>query len=269
MQHTCCPDYERDLMAPHHRRIVVLGFVSWMIVGSAAVLAAWEPRAARVADNVYALIGETGPRTVENFALNANLGFIVTDEGVILVDSGALRQFGPVIEGIVARLTEQPIRWVINLGAQDHRWLGNGYFAERGAEIIALECTVQTQLAYAESHRVRLQELFGDAIDDVKPMTAPSPIAADRAELTLGGVRLDLLWLGDAHYRGDALLWLPETGVLFAGDLVFMDRMLGIWPHSDIRGWRATFHAMAALEPTLVVPGHGDPGDLAKAWTRT
>lgn len=265
MQHRHLSSDERDLVASGHRWITLLGGVLWLGLGSAAALSAWEPRTERVADEVYVLIGATGPRTVENFALNANLGFIVTDDAVILVDSGALDQFGPVIERIVAQVTDQPIRWVVNLGAQDHRWLGNAYFAARGAEIIALQRTTRTQRAYAESHLKRLRDLFGDLVDATEPMTAPAPLVTDRAELTLGGVRLDLLWLGDAHYRGDALLWLPETGVLFAGDLVFMDRVLGIWPHSDILAWRETFHAMAALAPTVVVPGHGDPGDLAKA----
>lgn len=227
--------------------------------------AAWEPRTEQVAANIYALIGETGARTADNFALNANLGFIVTDEGVVLVDSGALSQFGPVIDRLVGRVTDRPIRGVINLGAQDHRWLGNAYFAARGAEIIALERTVRTQRTYADSHLNRLREVLGDAIAGTEPLTAPAPIAADRAVLKLGGVRLELIWLGDAHYPGDAVLWLPEQGVLFAGDLVFMDRMLGIWPHSDVEGWRDAFQAMEALNPSVIVPGHGDPGDLSKA----
>lgn len=225
---------------------------------------AWEMQTQAVAEDVYALVGPTENRTYDNYAINANLGFIVTPEGVVLVDSGATVQSGPLIEQAVAAVTEQPIRWVVNLGSQDHRWLGNAYFAERGARIIALARTVETQRAYVDSHLVRLRETLGDRLEGTVPLTAPEPIEADRAALDLGGVRMDLLWLGDAHYVGDALLWLPESRVLFAGDLVYLDRILGVWPHSRIRAWRDTFHAMEALEPKVVVPGHGNPADLAK-----
>ncbi|NCC30107.1 MAG: MBL fold metallo-hydrolase [Gammaproteobacteria bacterium] len=170
-----------------------------------------------------------------------------------------------MIEQAIAAVTEQPIRWVVNLGSQDHRWLGNAYFAERGARFIALARTVETQRAYIDSHLVRLHETLGDRLEGTVPLTAPEPIEADRAALDLGGMRMELLWLGDAHYIGDAILWLPESGVLFAGDLVYLDRILGVWPHSRIRAWRDTFQAMEALEPKVVVPGHGNPADLAKA----
>jgi glyoxylase-like metal-dependent hydrolase (beta-lactamase superfamily II) len=223
------------------------------------------PRTLEVADGVYAVVGATGGRTYDNYALNANLGFVVTEAGVVLIDSGAVYAFGPLIEQAVAKLTEQPIRWVVNLGSQDHRWLGNGYFAERGAEIIALARTVETQQAYAASHLQRLRQVLEDRVEGTEPLTAPKPIAADRAALEIGGVAMELIWLGDAHYRGDAVLWLPDTGVLFAGDLVYLDRILGVWPHSAIRDWRDSFQAMEALSPRLIVPGHGEPADLAKA----
>ncbi len=230
-----------------------------------APAAPMDLRVTEVANGIYALVGPTENRTYDNYAINANLGFIVTPEGVVLVDSGATVQSGPLIEQAIATVTEQPIRWVVNLGSQDHRWLGNAYFAERGARIVALARTVENQRAYADSHLVRLRETLGDRLEGTVPLSAPEPIKADRAALDLGGVRMELLWLGDAHYFGDALLWLPESGVLFAGDLVFMDRILGVWPHSPIRAWRDTFHAMEALQPKVIVPGHGNPADLASA----
>lgn len=231
----------------------------------AAPVGAWEMATVPVAERVYALIGPLEGRTPENLALNANLGFIVTDAGVVLVDSGATAKSGSLIEQAVAAVTDQPIRWVVNLGSQDHRWLGNGYFAERGARLIALRRTVETQRTLPESHLAWLRETIGDAVDGTVPMTAPEPLVGDRETLELGGTRMELLWLGDAHYRGDALLWLPESGVLFSGDLVFMDRMLGVWPYSPVRDWRDSFQAMTALAPKIIVPGHGTPGDLAKA----
>jgi glyoxylase-like metal-dependent hydrolase (beta-lactamase superfamily II) len=141
-----------------------------------APAAALDLQVTEVANGIYALVGPTGNRTYDNDAINANLGFIVTPEGVVLVDSGATVQSGPLIEQAIAAVTEQPIRWVVNLGSQDHRWLGNAYFAERGARIIALARTVETQRAYADSHLVRLRETLGDRLEGTVPLTAPEPI---------------------------------------------------------------------------------------------
>ncbi|MEJ1360138.1 MAG: hypothetical protein RPU94_04755, partial [Candidatus Sedimenticola sp. (ex Thyasira tokunagai)] len=97
---------------------------------------AFELRVQQVTDDVYALVGDTGPRTYDNHALNNTLGFVVTAEGVVLVDSGATPEGARLIEKAIAGVTHLPVRWVINTGMQDHKWMGNSYFAVKGAEII-------------------------------------------------------------------------------------------------------------------------------------
>lgn len=218
-----------------------------------------------MSEGVYALVGSTQNRTYDNHALNNTLGFVVTAAGVALIDSGASRQGAALIEAAVREVSDQPIRWVFNLGVQDHRWLGNAYFADKGAKIIALRRTVDAQQHFAAEHVALLRNVLKDRFEGTLPFAAPEPVAADRVDLELGGVKFELRWLGDAHYRGDAVLYLPQSGVLFAGDLVFHDRMLGVWPHSPVDAWRETFRAMEKMQPTIVVPGHGRPGDLAKA----
>ncbi|HRP23212.1 MAG TPA: MBL fold metallo-hydrolase [Thauera sp.] len=81
-----------------------------------------------VAAGVHALIGPTGARTYDNHGLNANFGVIDTAEGAVLIDSGASTLGAQLLEAEATRLAGKPVRWVINTGAQDHRWLGNGYF---------------------------------------------------------------------------------------------------------------------------------------------
>jgi len=219
----------------------------------------------KLIDGVYALIGPTQNRTYENHALNNNLGFVVTADGIALIDSGASRQGAALIEEAVRSVTDLPIRWVFNIGVQDHRWLGNAYFADKGARIIALHRTVDGQKHYADNHVALLKNVLKDRFVGTQPLTSPTPMQADFAEFEFGGVAFQLRWLGDAHYRGDAVLLLPKSGVLFAGDIVFHDRMLGVWPHSPVDHWRNTFRVMEKLPAKIVVPGHGNPGDLAKA----
>jgi len=169
----------------------------------------------------------------------------------------------------VGSATDQPIRWVINTGSQDHRWLGNGYFAEQGAKIIALQRTVETQKGYADQHLANLRRVLGERLAGTEPVTAAAPLAGDQAHLNLGGVDLELTFLGNAHFPGDAVLWLPQQRVLFTGDLVYTDRLLGVLPSSQVRSWHAAFERMKTLKPAVIVPGHGSVGDLAKAQRDT
>jgi glyoxylase-like metal-dependent hydrolase (beta-lactamase superfamily II) len=113
------------------------GALSAWALGGALPAVAVEVVFKPVADGVYAYVGDTDGRTYENEGLNANIGLVVTPAGAVLIDSGATAQSARQIRDAAAKVSAQPIRWVINTGGQDHRWLGNGYFLAQGAELIA------------------------------------------------------------------------------------------------------------------------------------
>ncbi len=230
--------------------------------------AEYQPQAEKVVDNVYAIVGPLGQRSLENDGLNANFGFIVTPQGVILIDSGASRLGAEKLAATIRAVTEQPVRWVINTGSQDHRWLGNDFFASRGAEIIALARTAATQSLYAEQHLEGLNRFLAGRMAGTKPLPATKVPATDKPTLTLGGETLELAYT-DAHFPGDAQVWLPKSGVMFSGDLVYVDRILGVLPWSSVKNGQKAFHALAALNPTFIVPGHGRVCDLAQAKRET
>lgn len=230
---------------------------------------ALELKPERVAENVYYFKGSLDGRTYENQAFNNNTGFVVTDAGVVLIDSGPSYRVAALIESAVATVTDQPIRYVISSGSQDHRWLGNGYFQERGAELIALKRTAETQRQFAERHMQRLAGILKDRFEGTEPVIAAAPIDADRHRLTIGGTVIELIYGGDAHFPGDVLVWLPAQRTVFTSDVVYVERMLGVHPWSDPLGWQQAFRALEALEPEVVVPGHGAACDLAKARAET
>ncbi len=237
---------------------------SWMTAAMALEL---KPQ--QVTEGVYALVGETGPRTRENLALNSTMGFVVTSDGVAVIDSGATPGGARLIEQAVKQVTDQPVRWVINTGSQDHRWLGNGYFRAKGAKIIALKRTVETQKRFAESHLARLEGLLKEQAEEITPVYASPPLESDHARFRLGDTRFELIWFGDAHFPGDAVVWLPEKKIVFTGDMVYVERMLGIQEISPVLQWQQAFHAMERLDPEHVIPGHGSPCDLEKARRET
>lgn len=227
----------------------------------------YQPKAEKVVDNVYALVGPLGQRSADNDGLNANFGFVVTPEGVILIDSGASLLGAKKIEAAIRKVTRQPVRWVVNTGSQDHRWMGNAYFAGRGAEVIALARTAATQAEYAAQHMEGLKRFLGKRLQGTKPLPAPKTLP-DASTLERGGETLEVAYTS-AHFPGDAWVWLPKHGVMFSGDLVYVDRLLGVLPWSSVKNGQQAFHALAALKPSHIVPGHGRVCDLAQAQRET
>jgi glyoxylase-like metal-dependent hydrolase (beta-lactamase superfamily II) len=228
------------------------------------IAAILEPIA--LTDRVYYFYGSIEARTPLNLGMNNNIGFVVTDAGVVLIDSGPSQHVAAKITAAVATVTDQPITHVINLGSQDHRWLGNGWFLANGAEIIALQRTAETQQRFAATHVQRLTQALGEEVmAGTEPVTAPVPIAADRHAFTIGGVAFELFFVADAHFPGDSMLYLPDEQLVFTGDVVYTERLLGIHPQSNPVGKLESFRQLATLNPTIIVPGHGAATDLATA----
>ena len=245
-----------------------LVFFLFALFTSLTTLADYQPRAEKVVDNIYAIVGPLGQRSAENDGLNANFGFIVTPVGVILIDSGASRLGAEKLASAIKAVTDKPVRWVINTGSQDHRWLGNEYFVTQGAETISLARTAETQALYAEQHMLGLKRLLGERLEGTQPLPAAKVVKRESAALELGGETLVLAYT-DAHFPGDAWVWLPKKKMIFSGDLIFVDRLLGVLPWSNVINSQKAFHALEALNPTFIVPGHGRTCDLAKAKAET
>jgi glyoxylase-like metal-dependent hydrolase (beta-lactamase superfamily II) len=219
----------------------------------------------KVTDDVYAIVGELGNRTPENLGDNATFGFVVTSQGVVLIDAGATFKGAKKIEQVVKTVTDKSIAVVINTGGQDHRWLGNGYFKSIGARIIASKDAVEDQKARTQDQFIMLASLVGE--DGIKGTDAvyAGKTFDDKYEFVLGGVTFDIIHPGKAHTAGDSFVWLPQKNVMFTGDIVFTERMLGIGAQSNITSWISAYQSMAAYEPQYVVPGHGQATSLSKA----
>lgn len=217
-----------------------------------------------IVQNVYALVGPLSQRDPDNLGNNATFGLVVTNEGAVVIDAGGSYRGAEALHTAVRQLTDAPVVKVINTGGQDHRWIGNSYWAEQGAEIIASNAAVADQQARASMQMTALATLIGaDGLAGTDPRSADLTFE-DRYSFNLGGVDFELIH-GPAHTPGEALVWLPAQEVVFTGDLVYVERMLGVMSFSSSRAWVASFEAMEALAPAHVVPGHGHPTDLATA----
>jgi len=241
---------------------VALGGLAW---AAHAVEVRFEP----VADGVYAHVGEKGARTYDNEGLNANLGLVVTPAGAVLIDSGATFRSARQIHEAVKKVTAQPLKWVVNTGGQDHRWLGNGYFKAQGAEIIAHEDARADMMNRGNDHVQALKAVLKERADGTVPTLPTRWLQGNDERLELGGVVFEFKHRGGAHTPGDTMVWLPQKGVLFSGDVVYVDRMLGVLPVSNTQRWLETFAVIEQLDPKVIVPGHGSVTNLATARADT
>lgn len=244
-----------------------------LIISGAALFSSWGHAAdiafEPVAPGIFAFIGDTGQRSHQNEGLNNNIGLVVTADGALLIDSGASFQGAGQIAAAAKKVTSQPIKWVINTGGQDHRWLGNGYFIEQGAVVMAHEGAKADMQARGGLQLAALEPLLKERLDGTQPTLPRQWFNKADESLNLGGTKVEIKYRGGAHTPGDILVWLPEQGVLFSGDVVYLDRMLGIFPFSHTGRWMDSLQTIRALKPSRIVPGHGRVGDLAKMETDT
>lgn len=222
----------------------------------------------RVADGIYAFVGEKEQRSPANLANNATFGLIVTDAGAVLVDPGGSWNGAEALHVAVRKVTDKPVKFVVNTGGQDHRWLGNGYWKAQGAQIIASKAAVADQQARGSMQMSMLSQLLKDELKDTEPVHAD--IVFDKNhKIDLGGVAVEVRHEGQAHTPGDSFVWVSSKSTVFTGDIVYTERILGVMEFSKSKTWLGAFEAVAALKPDHVVPGHGGPSGLDRAKADT
>jgi glyoxylase-like metal-dependent hydrolase (beta-lactamase superfamily II) len=223
----------------------------------------------QVDKNIYAIIGELGNRTPENLGNNATFGFVVTSEGVVLIDSGGTYKGAAEIHALIKTVTDKPVKIVINTGGQDHRWLGNDYFKKLGARLIANSKAVADQKARTQDQFFMMGNMVGDAgLKNTNAVYADETFD-DIFEFTFGNTEFELHHAGHAHTPGDSFVWLPQQRIVFSGDIVYVQRMIGVNAESNSKSWVTAFETMAALDPRVVVPGHGHVTTLKEATAHT
>jgi glyoxylase-like metal-dependent hydrolase (beta-lactamase superfamily II) len=221
-----------------------------------------------VTDGVWALVGEKEQRSPTNFANNATFGVVATPDGVVLIDPGGSWKGAEEIHAAIKDLTDLTVKYVINTGGQDHRWLGNGYWHAQGATVIASEAAVEDHHARADMQMQALTQFLGDSLEGTTPAYADVSFA-ETYTLDFGGVRFEIIHPGASHTPGDSFVWVPSKDTVFTGDIVYVERILGVGEQSSITTWPAAFEAVAATGATHVVPGHGHATTMDRARADT
>ncbi|MEO0524176.1 MAG: MBL fold metallo-hydrolase [Pseudomonadota bacterium] len=217
-----------------------------------------------VIPNVFSAIGATAPPTYENAGHNNNLSFIVTNEGVVVVNAGASSRLAEALHNEIKAVTDQPVVLVINENGQGHAMLGNGYWADQGIDILAhVDAVTETQ-ENGDFIIQRMRAYNQDRAEGSRVHHANLTFE-DRYDISFGGVEIQVLHLGPAHDPGDLQVWVPEWSIMMTGDLAFHERMLPIFEHTCTSCWLETWEtAFEPMSPTYIIPGHGHPTNLAQ-----
>ena len=223
-----------------------------------------------VIPHVWSAIGATAPPTYENSGHNNNLSFIVTGDGVVVINGGAAYILAEALHAEIRAITDQPVRLVINENGQGHAMLGNSYWAEQGVPILAHVDAA----AEIEAHGHEILEGMKRYNHDKAHGTfvaPPTETFEARHVIEMGAYRIEVLHLGPAHGPGDTQVWLPEQSLVIAGDMAFHERMPPIFADTIVKDWIETWETkFEALGATFVIPGHGHPTnmDQVRRYTR-
>lgn len=229
----------------------------------APVSVAIEPR--RLSPSAWYVQGDLGPVSGANQGFNANAGFVVTREGVVVFDALGTPPLGEALLARIRAITDAPIRHVIVSHYHADHFYGLAAFKRAGAQVWAHRAAAQYLASAAPA--ARLEERSRSLAPWVRtddPVVAPDRLLDAEAAFTLGGLRFRVLPAGPAHTAEDLMLYVEEEGVLFAGDLVFAGRVPFVGD-ADTRGWLASLERVAALSPRVLVGGHGPASRNAAA----
>lgn len=194
-----------------------------------------------------------------------NIGIVVAEEEALVVDTGMGPKNGRRVLEKARALTDKPLVLTITHFHPEH-----GFGAQEFSEArIVYNRTQQEELAEKGAPYLDMFRTFGDAVaEQLQGVELVDPDEVYDGELTLdlGGTTVELHEFGLAHTRGDQVVFLPEQGVLFTGDLV-ETRFFPIFPwfppdDVDVNGskWIDVLGRLEALQPDVVVPGHGEVG---------
>jgi glyoxylase-like metal-dependent hydrolase (beta-lactamase superfamily II) len=187
-----------------------------------------------------------------------NTGVVVGDDAVMVLDTQATPVMAQDVIARIRGVTDKPIRYVVLTHYHAVRVLGASAYG--ATHVIASQDTrdliVERGQQDYDSEVGRFPRLFR-AVESIPGLTWPNVTFRGEMRIWLGATEVQLLQLGRGHTKGDTVAWLPQSEVLFSGDLV----EFGATPYTGdayLTDWPATLERLAALNPQALVPGRGD-----------
>jgi glyoxylase-like metal-dependent hydrolase (beta-lactamase superfamily II) len=225
-------------------------------------------RPQEVVPGVWSAIGATAPPGYENSGHNNNLSFVITSDGVLVVNGGACYLLAKALHEEIRKVTAQPVKLVVSENGQGHAMLGNSYWREQGVPIVMHVDAAREVEEHGLDILARMQRYNRDKAEGTT-VVLPDETFDDRKVVQMGDTRIELIWFGPAHSPGDISVWVPDKDVIITGDMAFHERMLPIFEDTITGDWLESWEAFAAMDVTHVIPGHGRPTDMQEVTKYT
>lgn len=230
----------------------------WIIVwlglamGPAQAELSYDLQPRQIAEGVWLLQGSTDNFAQANGGNIVNIGFIETDDGVLVIDSGPSRRYGEALRRVIEQTTGKPVLQLLLTHHHPDHVLGNQAFSD--VPIAALAGTHDLLREQGEALTENMYRLVGDWMRGTELLLPTQTLQA--GELQIGQRRLRLLALR-GHSGADLAIFDERSGVLFAGDLLFYQRALTTPGTPGLDEWLSDIEQLQALPWQQIVPGHG------------
>ncbi len=250
--------------------LAALAFSSAVLAGPNDVVRTYP--AQKVHDNLYVIHGPQGVPSVENQSFMNNPAWVVTADGVVVIDPGSSVQAGRMVMAQLKKTTKKPVTHVFNTHVHGDHWLGNQAVLEvwPKATIIGHPDMIKGAKAGADAFWIKLMSDMTKGYTDGTRAEIPTVEAADGQEFKIGGKTFRIHSSTDAHSKTDLMIEIVEDRILFTGDNVLSRQVMNL-RDGTFKGVMTETDRALALNAKLYVPGHGKSGDRKlveeqKAW---
>lgn len=217
----------------------------------------------KINERVYALLGPMALPNKANQGYMVNSTLIIGERGAILIDTGFTDEIGAHLRKEVAKLTQKPVKVVINTHHHGDHSFGNVAFP--GAKIISSEMCRKLLLEGEADWLAIIEGAVGRKFPNTKAVPASEVYARNtKTDIVIDGVKMTL-WVPDAaHTLGDLMIWLPEDKVLVGGDIL-VNQITPNFRDALVKKWVETLAEVQAMPIKAIIPGHGPVMSLQEA----